>query len=117
MLKQLATVDLQLGGTEVQVVADAIGSHRRGDVLDALLAEVLEGRAHALADRALDGVGDGDAARLGDALQTRGDVDAVAVDRAVALLDHVAEMDADAKLHPAIGSDFGRAPAELGLHG
>ena len=36
--------------------------------------------------------------------QARGDVDAVAVDRAVALLDHVAEMDADPKLHPAVGA-------------
>ena len=40
-----------------------------------------------------------DAARLGEAFEARGDVDAVAVDRAVGLLDHVAQVDADAKAH------------------
>ena len=36
-------------------------------------------------------------ARLGDALEPRGDVDAIAHEIAVRLLDHVAEMDADAQ--------------------
>ena len=94
---------------------DAIGAHRRGDVLDALLAEVVEGRLQALAHRALDGVGHRHAARLGDPFQARGDVDAVAVDRAVGLLHDVAEVDADAKLHAAIGGDVGRAACQLGL--
>ena len=35
---------------------------------------------------------------LGDTLESRGDVDAVAHQVAVALLDHIAEMDADAEL-------------------
>ena len=43
-------------------------------------------------------LGETDRARLADALQSRGDVDAVAHQIAVAFLDHVAEMDADPKL-------------------
>jgi hypothetical protein len=98
-----------------RALEDAIGAHRRGDVLDALLAEVVEGRLQALAQRALDRVGHRHATRLGDPFQARGDVDAVAVDRAVGLLHDVAEMDADAKLHAAIGGDIGRAARQLGL--
>ena len=41
-------------------------------------------------------LGEADRARRGDALQPRGDIDAVAHQVAVALLDDVAEMDADA---------------------
>src|SRR5208282_5492075 len=41
-------------------------------------------------------------ARLGDPFQPRGDVDAVAHQVAVALLDHVAEMNADAKFDAAL---------------
>ncbi len=95
---------------------DAVGAHRPGDVLHALLAEEgvveLEARADGVVDRA----GDADAARLGQALQARGDVDAVAVDVA-AVLDDVAEVDADAEGDaPALGQR-GVARAELGLHG
>ena len=46
-------------------------------------------------------LGEADRARLGDAFQPRGDIDAVAHQIAVGLLDHVAEMDADAKLDAA----------------
>ena len=38
---------------------------------------------------------------LGDAFHSRGDVDAVAHQVAIALLDHIAEMDADAELDTA----------------
>ena len=47
-------------------------------------------------------LGKTDRAGLGDALEPRGDIDAVAHQIAVALLDHVAEMDADAKLDAPI---------------
>src|SRR6185312_3279241 len=74
---------------------------RPGDVLDGLLAEVGEGdvlepAGELVANRA----GDADAARLGERLEARGDVDAVAEDVAI-LVDHVAEVDSDAELHPA----------------
>ena len=53
--------------------------------------------------------GKADTARLGDAFQTRGDIDAVAHQVAVALLDHIAEMDADAELDAALGRKAGVA--------
>jgi hypothetical protein len=42
------------------------------------------------------------AARVGETLQPRRDVDAVAINL-LAVDDYVAEVDADAKLHPALG--------------
>ena len=51
---------------------------------------------------------DADAARLGDALQACGDVDAVAVDARL-VVDDIAEVDADAELHPTICFDGGVA--------
>ena len=50
-----------------------------------------------------------DRAGLRDALQPRGDIDAVAHQIAVRLLDHVAEMDADAKFDALVGRDLGVA--------
>ena len=51
-------------------------------------------------------VGDANPSGLGDALQARGDIDAVAHQVAVALLDHVAEMDADPKFDALVGRDL-----------
>ena len=51
-------------------------------------------------------LGQADRAGLGDALKPRGDVDAVAHQIAVALLDHIAEMDADAKFDALVGRDL-----------
>ena len=48
--------------------------------------------------------GQTDGAGGGDALQSRGDVDAIAHQIAVALLDHIAEMDSDAELDAALTS-------------
>ena len=45
----------------------------------------------------------GKSARLGDAFQPRGDIYAVAHQVAVALLDHIAEMDADAEFDARSG--------------
>jgi hypothetical protein len=44
-----------------------------------------------------------DRARFADALQPRGDVDAITHEIAVSLLDDVAEMNADAKIDSALG--------------
>ena len=80
--------------------------HRIGDVLHLLFALVFEA---APASRPLTvlrtGFGHRHAARVGQALQARGDVDAVAIHAAVGLLDHVAEMHADAKAHAAVVGD------------
>ena len=73
---------------------DGIDTHRPRDVLERLLSEVDEFRldppAHVLVRRARNG----HATRFGDALQPRGDVDAVAND-ILAFNQHIAEMDAD----------------------
>ena len=80
----------------VRAAADAIDPHRPGDVLDLLLAQILEGQIEPAAHVFLHRAGDEDPARLGQCLEPRGDVDAVAED-VVALDDDVAEIDADAK--------------------
>jgi hypothetical protein len=50
-------------------------------------------------------LGKTDRARFGDAFQSRGDVDSVAHQIAVALLDHVAEVNADTEHDPAVLRD------------
>ena len=50
-------------------------------------------------------VGDANPSGLGDPLQARGDIDAVAHQVAVAFLDHVAEMDADPKFDALVRRD------------
>ena len=76
--------------------APGIDPHRPGDILEALLAEVFEIRLELALDLAMDIVGQGDTAGLGAHLETRRDVDAIAVD-IVARDDNVTEMDADAQ--------------------
>ena len=70
---------------------------RPADVLDALLAEILEVDVEPVADLIAHRRGDADAARLGQRLEPRRDVHAVAED-VVVLDDDVAEIDADAEL-------------------
>ena len=68
-------------------------------------------------------LGKTDRARLGDALQPRGDIDAVAHEVAVALLDDVAEMDADAEhdaavlRHAGVALDHGVLNLDRAAHG
>ena len=53
---------------------------------------------------------------LGDTLQARGDIDAIAHQVAVALLDHIAKMDADAELDAPLGRQAGIALGHAVLH-
>ena len=64
------------------------------DILDADVAAVLEPNLDPIADALIDDRGDADAARLGQRLEPRGDVDAIAVN-IVAFNDDIAEIDAD----------------------
>ena len=66
------------------------------DVLDADFAAILETNVDPVADAFVDDRGDADPAGLGERLQPRGDVDAIAVD-VVAFDDDIAEIDADAQ--------------------
>ena len=61
-------------------------------------------------------LGKTDRAGLGDAFEPRGDIDAVAHQIAVALLDHVAEMNADAELDAPIRRHAGVALDHAALH-
>jgi len=74
-----------------------------------LLAEIgealLQTVAHLLVRRARQT----NPARFANALEPRGDVNPVAHEIAVALLDHVAEMNADPKLDALVGADPGVA--------
>jgi len=79
--------------------------HRVRNVLYLLFALIGEVRGHLPANRPLDGVRNRNPARLGKSFEPRRDVHAVAVDCAVALLDDVAKVRADAKAHLPI---FGR---------
>ena len=56
------------------------------------------------------------AARFGQTLQPRRDVDAVAIHRAVRLLDHIAQMHADAKTHAADIGHIGAGLSEFRLN-
>ena len=88
---------------------DPKDADRTGDVLDALLAEILECELfQSLADLVAHGARDADAAGLGEHFEPRRDVDAVAKD-VVVLDDHVAEIDADAELDPPRRRDVGVA--------
>ena len=49
-------------------------------------------------------------AALGERLHARGDVDAVAIDRAVGLFDHIAQIDPDAELHAPVRFEFDVVP-------
>jgi hypothetical protein len=57
-----------------------------------------------------------DGTGLGDTFQSRSNIDAIAHQIAVALLDHIAEMDSDAELDAALGRTAGVALDHAVLH-
>ena len=61
-------------------------------------------------------LGEANRAGLGDPLQSRGDIDAVAHQIAIALLDDIAQMNADAELDAALGRHAGVALDHAVLH-
>jgi hypothetical protein len=76
---------------------DLVDSDRMSDVLEPPLAEVNKFFFDPIAHLPIGVLGQIDSARLRHALQSRGDIDAVAHEIAVALLDDVAEMNSDAE--------------------
>src|SRR5216684_3840289 len=78
-----------------------VDPHQTGDVLEFLLAHILKGEIELAGRVLLNARRYADAAWLGQGLEARCDVDAVAKD--VAILDHnVADIDADAELDAAV---------------
>ena len=104
---------LRLGG-----LADfkRIDPDRLGDVLELGRAEIGDREIEPPLHLAIGVLGKTDRARLGDAFQSRGDVDPVAHQIAVGLLDDVAEMNADAELDAALGRHAGVALDHAVLH-
>jgi hypothetical protein len=86
--------------------SDAKNVHGLGDVLDLLRADIGEGRSDPRPDMLAHRARDADAAGLGQRLQPRRDVHRVAEEVAVPC-HHVAEVEADAELHAAVGRRVG----------
>jgi hypothetical protein len=84
---------------------------RKGHAPWATRAEVGDGEIEPSFDLAIGVLGKADAARLANTLKPRGDVDAVAHEIAVALLDHIAKMNANAEVDASI---FRHARVALG---
>ena len=81
---------------------NSIGMHGSDDVFDFLFAQILELHLQLAANLAIDIARDADPARLGERLEPRRQIDAVAIEVA-ALDDHIAEIDADAQKDVLIG--------------
>ena len=80
-----------------------INAYRLDDVLELGLAEIADFEVEPRAHLPVGVLGETDRARLGDPLQSRCDIDAVAHQVAVALLDDIAQMNADTEFDLAIG--------------
>ena len=90
--------------------------HGTSDVLKFFLAEIDEPFLQAVTHLPVGVLGETDGAGFGDAFQSRGNVDAVAHQVAVALLDHIAEVDADPELDAALRGKTGIALDHTVLH-
>jgi hypothetical protein len=95
---------------------EQIGADRLGDILERGRAEIAHLEFKSSPDLPVSVLGETDRARLGDALQPRGDIDAVAHEIAVALLDDVADMDSDSELDATVLGHAGVALNEACLH-
>src|SRR3990172_8698232 len=80
--------------------------HGLRDVLDGLLAEILVAKPDLALDLIIGRAREADAARLSEAFHPRRYVDSVAVDP-LPFDDHIAQVDADAELHPPGLRQFG----------
>jgi hypothetical protein len=92
---------LRLGG---DADLKRIDSYRLGDVLELGCAEIDELEIEPPLDLSVGAFGQADAARLANPLQPGGDVDAVAHEIAVALLDDVAQVNTDPKFDALVGA-------------
>jgi hypothetical protein len=86
------------------------------DVLELSRAEIADRKIKPSFDLAVRVLGNTDRARFGDAFQARGNIDAVAHQIPIGLLDHVPEVDANAELDAALGRQTGVALHHAALH-
>jgi hypothetical protein len=94
---------------------EPVDPHGPGNVFDLLLAQILKDKGQPVAHVIVDRIGDQHPAGIGQGLDARGDVDAVAV-KVVALDDYIAEIDADAQLDAAVCRDTRVPPGHCLLH-
>ena len=94
---------------------DAVHTRRPRDILELLLASVLECYVEFAVCVLMDAARHADPARFGKLLQPRGDVDAVAKD-VVAIDDDVADVDTDSQIDPLFGRHTGIALGHATLH-
>src|SRR5262249_8964766 len=88
---------------------------RPRDILDLLLAPIVEAKTEFIAHLVAHDPAHADSARGRQGFETGGDVDAIAVD-VPTVLDDVAEVDADAELGPPVRRHIGVARGHLALH-
>ena len=88
---------------------------RSVDVFDLPVAQVLEREIDAVANLVVDSAGYADAARLGQALQPRRQIDAIALN-VIAVDHHIAEVDAEAEHDSAVFRQLGIALDNCPLH-
>jgi hypothetical protein len=93
-----------------------IDPDRLGDVLELGRAEIANCEIEPPLDLAVGVLGKADSARLANAFETRRDIDPVAHEIAVRLLDDVAQMNANAEVNPPVLSHAGVALAHALLH-
>ncbi len=79
---------------------------RLGNVLDLTVPEILELDGHAFANSRTHCLRDTDSTRLRQSLETRCDIDSVTID-VTAIVDHLAQIDADSKTQALILGDLG----------
>jgi hypothetical protein len=94
--------------------SNPVDVHRTSDVLDLLLAQILERHIELVAHLVAHNLADADPAGLGKGFEPRGDIDAIAVDVA-RFDDDVAEIDADAELDARCLRDAVIAQCHLAL--
>ncbi len=89
------------GDTDLQ----RIDPDRLSNVLELSWAEIGDRQIKPSLDLSVGVLGQADRARRGDPLKARGDIDAVAHQISIGLLDHVAQMNADAKFDALVLSN------------
>ena len=91
-------------GLRLRRLADfePVDPDRLGDVLELCWAEVSDGEIEPPLDLTIGVLGKADRTRLGGGFKPRGDVDPVAHQVAIALLDNIAQMNADTKVDPLL---------------
>ena len=80
---------------------DAVGPHRIGDVFQGVSADIIEPNVDLVPDIVIAVAGNEDAARLGEAFETHGNIDTVTED-IIVCDDNITDVNSDAKFDPFV---------------